>query len=75
MSVNEDYAGGSYKSNGELESDIENLENEVSGLKAEISELKELIRQMMDLNVNRVDLVQTSEVVQTLATWVNEDEG
>lgn len=75
MSVNEDYAGGSYKSNGELESDIETLRDEVSGLGAEISELKELIRQMMDLNVNRVDLVQTSEVVQTLATWVNEDEG
>ncbi|MFG2268116.1 hypothetical protein [Streptomyces sp. NPDC048720] len=27
MSVNEDYAGGSYKTNAELESDVENLKD------------------------------------------------
>lgn len=73
MSINEDYAGGSYKSNGELETDIENLTNRVSGLEAEISELKELILQMVELGPMNDKEVQGWEVASVLAKWVSGD--
>lgn len=77
MSVSEDYAGGSWKSNAELEAEVENLQNQVSAaqdkiisLESDVENLKNLIRRLDEAGPTEVNF-QGWEVFSVLREWAN----
>lgn len=74
MSIHEDYAGGSYKSNGELESDIENLSARVAALESHIEQLTELLKQYREMGPINGREVQAWELSNVFMNWLKSDE-
>lgn len=80
MSINEDYAGGSYKTNSELESDIEDLQAQLSAvrdkvqdLENDIEALKNFIRQEVEQGPNNDSQFKGWEVFNLLSNWAQRE--
>lgn len=76
MSINEDYAGGSYKTNGELESEIEDLQAQLSAthdkvqdLENDIETLKNHIKSVIEIGPNNDIEFKGWEVFNILRNW------
>jgi hypothetical protein len=75
MGINEDYAGGSWKTNAELEDDVENLSARVASLESDLEQLRELLKRLAETGPNNEREFRGWEISRPLMEWaIGEDE-